>query len=168
MFCSLRYRLFWNWWFACDWLYFSLSRWSIVLLWARISGWCLNYQIRKTKNCWHSMDAHFQDGVGSVSLLFLPLMAANVSSMDGCNQSECRLPKIQTQQLLTLCWRSFSEWGSDCVAFSFAYKGCQYVGYAYHPPNHFSITVLTRLEIVDALMMLISVYCPFNGICCNQ
>jgi len=39
-------------------------------------------------------------------------------------------PKI-VDALLTL----ISEWGSDSVAFLFAYEGCQYVGYVNQRPN---------------------------------
>jgi len=43
-----------------------------------------------------SVDAHFQDAAVSMSLLFLPVNAANISSMDVCNQSEHNLPKMQS------------------------------------------------------------------------
>jgi len=62
----------------------------------------LDYPWCKTKNCWCSIDAHFQDGAGSMSLLFLPLKAANTSSMDVSNQSQLILPKMQSQS----CWCS--------------------------------------------------------------
>jgi len=48
-----------------------------------------DYQICKTKNCWHSVDAHFQDGAASELQLYLPLEAASISAMYDCNQSEC-------------------------------------------------------------------------------
>jgi len=40
------------------------------------------------------------------------------------------LQYLPDHKLLMLCSLSFSECGSDCVAFSFAYNGGQYVGYA--------------------------------------
>jgi len=55
---------------------------------------CLDFQIHKTRNCWRSVEAHFHDAAGSVSLLFLPLQVANISSIDVCNQSEHTLPKM--------------------------------------------------------------------------
>jgi len=37
---------------------------------------------------------------------------------------------MQSQTSLMLGWRSFSEWGADCVTLFGAYEGCQDVGYA--------------------------------------
>jgi len=109
---------------------FCLRRRPIPHLWMFATNCQLDYARCKTKHCWRSVDAHFQDGAQSQSLLFWPLKAANTSFMDVCNQSPLRLPKMQSQKLLTLRWYSISEWGSDHVTFSFAYKWCQYSGYA--------------------------------------
>jgi len=76
------------------------------------------------------MDAHFQDEAGSMSLLFLPLKAANTSFIDIYSQLPLRLPMMQTQKSLTLRWLSISQWGSDHVSPCFVCKGGQYVGYA--------------------------------------
>jgi len=40
------------------------------------------------------------------------------------------LPNMQQLKLLTLRYRSFSEWGDDRGAVSFANKSCQYIDYA--------------------------------------
>jgi len=48
-----------------------------------------------------------------------------------------------------------SEWGSDRVAFFFAYKGWQYVGYVNQGPNWLVITLHTLPKIVDAPLTLI-------------
>jgi len=77
-----------------------------------------------------TIDAHLHDAAASLPLLFLPLRAASISSMDVCNWLQLILPKMHSQKLLTLHCHSFSEWGSDCVTFSVACGGCQYVGYA--------------------------------------
>jgi len=82
-----------------------------------------------TKNCWRFVDPHFQDGAGSLSLLFLPQKAANTSFMDVFNQLPLRLCRMERPKSLMLSWHSFSVWGSDHITISFAYKGCQYVGY---------------------------------------
>jgi len=58
-------------------------------------------------------------------------------------------------KLLTLGGRSFSEWGSDHVACSFAYKGGQYNRYATQRLNHITITLFTRPKFVDAPLTLI-------------
>jgi len=63
---------------------------------------------------------------------------------------------MQGQKWLTLHWHSFSRWGRECVAFSFANKGGQYVFYEYLQPIATQITQDARPEIVDAPLMLIS------------
>jgi hypothetical protein len=55
---------------------------------------------------------------------------------------------------MTLCWRQFSEWGSDKLASYFAYKGYQYNGYTTSQLNHFTITLLTSPEIVEPQLTL--------------
>jgi len=65
-----------------------------------------NYHTYKTNNRWVSIDAHFQDGAGSMMLLFLTLKAANTWFMNGCNHSPRRIPKMHSQNSLTLSWRS--------------------------------------------------------------
>jgi len=69
-------------------------------------------------------------------------------------------PKI-VDALLTL----ISEWGSDCVACLFAYKGWQYFAYINLRPNWFVITLRTWPTIVDAPLTLICRMghwlCPF-------
>jgi len=84
--------------------------------------------------------------------------------MNGCNQSPVRLPKMHRQKSLTLHRRSFSEWGSDHVIYSFPKKVCHYVGYGQHRPSHFAFTVHTRQKIVDALLTLI--FRIGHGACC--
>ena len=43
-----------------------------------------------------------------------------------CKLSPVRLPRIHDQQLLTLCWRSFSRWLSEHVFVCFDHYGDQY------------------------------------------
>ena len=43
-----------------------------------------------------------------------------------CNQWGLRLPKMQDQKLLTLCWCSIPGWGREPVSPVFDYKGGQY------------------------------------------
>jgi hypothetical protein len=66
----------------------------------------------------------------SISLLFLPVKAANISQIDACNQSENNLLKMQSYKSLPLHCRSCEEWGGNRFAISFANKSCQYVRYA--------------------------------------
>jgi len=50
--------------------------------------------------------------------------------MHNSDQITTQLPYSQDRKSLMHRRRSFSECGSDYVAFSFAYNGCEYVGYA--------------------------------------
>ena len=75
------------------------------------------------------VDTNFQDWAGSELLILLTRKAANTSFMNGCNQSPLRLLKMHSQKSLTFHYHPLSEWGSDCVVYSFAKKGWQYVGY---------------------------------------
>ena len=73
------------------------------------------YRRCKTKNRWRAIDAHFQDGAGSVSHSLLPIKSANTSFMTICNLSPPRLPKMHDQESLTLRWHSFLRGGSNIV-----------------------------------------------------
>jgi len=85
--------------------------------------------------CWRSVDALLTLCWRSVlaeatsTLTLLPIKGANTSNMGKCRSTALGLYTMQRPNSLTLCWRSFSEWGCDHVAFSFAYKGCRYVDY---------------------------------------
>ena len=114
-----------------------------------------------------SIGTHFQDGAESVSLLWLPLKAANALYMDGCNKSPLWLPKMQIHKSLMLRWHSFTGWCSYHVSLSDFYRGFQKVGYAKQRPNHISITVLSRPIIIDTPLILIFINCSFT-ICCHQ
>jgi len=98
-------------------------------LWIAVTSWLFDYRTYMTKNRWRCVEAHFQDGAGSLILLFLIWQACNTSCINGCNQSAFRLPKMHSQRSLTLCWRSFSEVSSDRVLYSFAKKVRQYARY---------------------------------------
>ena len=83
-----------------------------------------DYCTSMSKNPWWFVDAHLQDGAGSMMLIFLTWKAANTSFGNGCNPLRLRLPNMQSQKSLTLRWRSFSQWGSDHVGYYFAKKEC--------------------------------------------
>jgi len=89
---------------------YLLSQWRRPILWLCIvrTKSLLNYLTYKTKNRWHSVDAHFQNGAGRLCLPLLPKNPANTPFMNGGNRSPLRLPMMQYQNLLTLCWRSYS------------------------------------------------------------
>ena len=57
-------------------------------------------------------------------------MAVNNSVMNAKISAMTWLPNMQQLKLLTLRWRSFSEWGDDHGAVSFANNSCQYIDYA--------------------------------------
>jgi len=62
---------------------------------------------------------------------------------------QLRSHRMHSQQSFRLRWRSFWQWGSDRVVYCIAKEGCHYVGYGKQGPDHFSITVHTRLQIVN-------------------
>jgi len=109
MFCTLQYQLFWNPCFSFDIFNFGLSRLSMVWLCAWISARCLDYQKCKTNNCWCCIDIHFKNVAGTVSWVFWPLKAANISSIDVCNQLELTLPKCKVEN----CWRSIDAYSQN-------------------------------------------------------
>ena len=118
----------------------------------------------KAQDCRHSIDAHFHDGAGSVTLFLLPSQDGNNSIMCNHYQIAFWLTDLQDQKLLTLRWRAFSRWDTECLASIFAYKGCQFCCYVFPLLNYFLITRITRSKNVDALLTLI-----FNmgqGACC--
>jgi len=125
--CSLPYRLFWDPGFSFCRLYFGLERWLIVLLWTHVSAKCLDYLICKTKICWHSVDAHFHDGVTHISCTVSDEKTARTSYMTHCHKATLRLGKMQDQKSLTLCWRSLSGCGREYAAFVSASEHGQYL-----------------------------------------
>jgi hypothetical protein len=87
----------------------------------------LDYPRCKTKNCWRSVDAHFQNRAGSVSVSLLHIKAAYTSFMNVWIQLPLRLPKVQDQKSLTRRRLSFSGWGREQFLLVFDYKGGQYI-----------------------------------------
>jgi hypothetical protein len=59
------------------------------------------------------------EAVAGPHLAYQLIKAAKTLFNDVCDHLPSRLPKIQAQISLSLCWRSLSKWGRDSVAFSF-------------------------------------------------
>jgi len=134
---------------------FCLYREPKIRLWLFATCQTPYYPRYTTNNHLRSVDTHFHDGVGSVSLCLLRIQAAKHSFMTVCNLSNPILPKIHDNQSLTLHWRSFSRWGRMCFCCSFAYKRSQWFVYncwqAVAPNN----TQDTGPTIVDTPLTLI-------------
>jgi hypothetical protein len=84
--------------------------------------------------CWHSVDALWKliCHVAASTHTILSIKAANTSIIPvNCHCTAIELYKMQHSKWLTLCWRSFSDWGCDHVVISFAHNGCQYGDYGY-------------------------------------
>jgi len=62
-------------------------------------------------------------------LAYQHIQAAKTLFIDVWDHIPPRLPKIQDQKLLSLCWRSLSRRGGESVALSVAQKGGQYNDY---------------------------------------
>jgi len=104
--------------------YKKQSKWCTWTITATTSS---DWPSCNTTNRWCSIDAHLQDGAGSISLPLFLIMAANISFMAVCNILPTRLPKIHDQQSLMLCWRSFRGWGSEHVWDHVDHSGSQYI-----------------------------------------
>ena len=132
--------------------------------------------------CWHSVDTvamlccrsvdavltlswHSFWGVTVSTNTILPIKAANTSIMDKCRSRALGLNKMQHTKSLTLCWRSFSEWGCDHVVITIAQNSCRYDDYGYllyqspwiiHGaiPKIVDTLLKLRWRGVDALLML--------------
>jgi len=65
----------------------------------------------------------------SMTCTMLQENAAMTLYMNYYNTAILRLCKMQDQKLWTLCWHSFSEWGSKGITVVFATKGGQYLIY---------------------------------------
>jgi len=134
---------------------FCLFRLSIRSLCITTTKSHFNFLTYTTKNCWRSVDSHFQDGVTNICCTVVHEKATNISYMNYWQRVPRREPRMASQTWFTLYQRSFAEWGSDRVAVAFAYKHFQFFGYAYQGPIHFSITLHTIPKIVDTLLTLI-------------
>jgi len=119
------------------------------------TNWNIDYPRCRAIDHSCSVDTHSWNGGVTVVLSLSPMKAANTSVMHKSNQITVYLPYFQDHKSLTLRCRSFSQWGSDHGAGSFAYESCRYIGYEYERPNRCVISVLTKPRIVDALLTLI-------------
>jgi len=126
--------------------FFCTQRLPIRWLWVNAVAQPLNHIRCNTRDCWRSVDTllmlcwRFVDGLltlcwrslsgeATSTLTILHIKAADTSIMDKCRSATPGWYMMQHTKSLTLCWRSFSDWGCDHVAFSFARKGRQYVDY---------------------------------------
>ena len=103
----------------------------------------LYYPRCETLNRWHSFDAHFHNGAGTVSLLLLPIKEANTSVMTSCNQCPLWFPRMQDLKSLTLRWRSFPGWGREWLSTYFDHKGSHFIQTEHRPP----IVIILRLTV---------------------
>jgi len=114
-----------------------------------------NYLSWMVTNRRRSIDAHFHDGAGSVLVSRCSTQEANTMITYSNDQIALEIPDLQDQVSMTLCWRSLSKWGRECVAFSFAYIASQYLINEWPQPIAPQITHDARLRIVDAASTLI-------------
>jgi len=91
---------------TCSYL-FSLYWRPILWLYIGTTISLLDYLTYRMKIHWRSVDAHIQNGAGSMWPALLPMKPVNPESMNHLNRSPHRLPMMQDQKLLPLRWRSF-------------------------------------------------------------
>jgi len=109
---------------ACSSL-LCFSRQPILWLYITMTNSLFTYLTYETNNRWHSIDAHFQNGAGSVSYSLLRINAVYTSFMNVCIQLPLRLPKMQDQNSWTRCWLSLLEWARERFSIIFGYIGSQ-------------------------------------------
>jgi len=135
--------------------YISLKMQSVVLFWYHLSAQCLDYQIGKAENCWHSVDDHCHDEVAHMLGTVSDEKATRTLYMNYSHNPTFILATMQDQQSMMLHWCSFSGLGREHVASVFACKGSQYLVYGCLKPIASYITDDARPKIVDAPLRLI-------------
>ena len=124
-----------------------------------IQSWDQFYRLKRSVSLSCSfengLNCGCQGGCWGNRACYLPIKASNSWYIDVCDHSPVGLPKVQEQKLLTLCWRSFSEWGRECVTFSFAYKCSLYLIYKHLHPIATQITQDARPKIIDSPLTLV-------------
>jgi len=100
---------------------FRIYRRPIICLWLFPTyRWC-GYPGRITQNRWCSVDAHFQDEVGSMRLQFVQIKAAKTSIIYNEERINFRLQFLHDRKLLTLCWHSIChQWIPNMQSFNLA------------------------------------------------
>jgi len=77
--------------------FFCLSRQPIPHFWMGAPNRHVGYPRWKAKNCWHSVDSHFQNGALTMSRCLLPLNTANMLVIHNSDQITFQLPYLQDQ-----------------------------------------------------------------------
>jgi len=96
---------FLDWQGGYPYLFFRYKQW-IISLWLSAIYRPSGNPGCKTRHRWHCVNLYFQDGVRSVSLIYLPIKAANTFIMYNHNQINCLFPHLQEWELLILRWHS--------------------------------------------------------------
>jgi hypothetical protein len=109
----------------------------------------------KFTTCWLSVYAQFQDGVGSVLLILLLIMPANILIMHSNNQHTIESPDLYDQKQLRQCERSFSEWERVRITFYFTSPGSQYLICKCPRPITTQITQHARSKISNTELSVI-------------
>jgi len=154
MLCRLQHRFFWNECSSFCVLYFGLLRWTMILLWAKISVRCLDYPIFTTKHFWPTFDPHVQEGATKISCTVFAVIAATTWNTLLCYKATLWLLKMHKQKSLTLLWGSFGGWGTVRGAVDVAPKGVYYLVYRCLQSGASLITHNAKPKIIDALLTL--------------
>jgi len=128
---------------------FSLERLSTHHISTMADASRFDYPYSEHKNSWCSIDPYLQDEAASVSLYHVHMMGANTLIMSSNDRITFYLPDSQDQNLLTLSWRIFSEWGRECFALSVALKASQYRFCESPQPIARQVTNVAKPNIVD-------------------
>jgi thiamine transporter ThiT len=88
-------------------------------------------------------------------MVFLPIKVANKFSTHYNDQVSDQLPGFLDKYLFTLCWASFSELGSERLAFSVAYNCSLYKISVWYQLVVMQINRDVRPNIIDTPLKLI-------------
>jgi len=110
------------------WQEYSIHIWPSRLQYASVGTLVIKrhsyYRRGKTQNRWCFIDAHFQDGVGSVSLSFLAMKAANTLLKTVFNLSHRQITQDTRPPIVAAPWTLiFRIWQGACVYSFWSLRG---------------------------------------------
>jgi hypothetical protein len=97
MLWGFKYRLIWHLDLPLLWCIFAHHQSETIALCGQKSVGCLPYKIFMTYNCWHSVDAYFQNVTERMLQLLLALKGANISLVEVSNQSEHQFAYMESK-----------------------------------------------------------------------
>jgi len=120
----------------------------------KVSAQPLDITKSKVKYCGFTVDTHAEDGATSVSCTCSATTQTNTVTLKGCDNAAVSLWNVKKSTLLMLRWRSFWEWGNECVVCLLHYIADQYIYFRWMLQCGSQIAESLRLKIVDTRLTL--------------